>query len=208
MKRKQLEAILSSLKMNPRPQLRFEQYNLDPASASTVLHVAASLGDVDRKRIIDLGCGTGILSIGAAILGGRYVVGIDISGDSIRVGKENMKRLGARVDFISGTIDCLRGSFNTTIMNPPFGSWRRGLDLEFLTKAVAISEIIYSMHKASEKSDLFLRRKMRMMGRSVARLGRVQITLARSYNFHNRAKYRVYAYLYRITSEAHQPCAR
>jgi putative methylase len=208
MKRRQLEIILSSIRVNLKPKLRFEQYDLDPVSASTILHVAASLGDIEGKRIIDLGCGTGILSIGAAILGANSVVGVDINGESIKIAAENMKSFGTRVEFISGTLDCIRGSFDATIMNPPFGSWRRGLDVRFLLKATAISRVTYSVHKASEKSDSFIRQKLIAMGKKATKLGRVEITIPRSYSFHNKAKYRVYAYLYRITGEACQSRAR
>lgn len=208
MKRKQLEIILSSMRVNPKPKLRFEEYNLDPVSASTILHVAASLGDVEEKQIVDLGCGAGILSIGAAILGASHVVGVDIDRDSIETATENMKSAGVRVEFISGAIDCIKGSFDTTIMNPPFGSWKRGLDVSFLRKAVAISEVTYSLHKASERSDLFLRKKIQTMGKQATNLGRVEITLPRLYSFHNKAMYKVYANLYRITGETLQSSAR
>ena len=208
MKRKQLEIILSSIRVNPKPKLRFEQYDLDSASASTILHIAASLGDVEGKRIIDLGCGTGILSIGAAILGARCVVGVDVDRESIKVAEENMKSLGGRVELISGTLDCVRGSFDAVIMNPPFGSWKRGLDLVFLAKATAISRVTYSLHKASERSDSFLRKKIMAMGKRATMLGRVEITIPRSYSFHNKAKYKVHAYLYRTIGEVSQSSAR
>ncbi|WXG43017.1 MAG: METTL5 family protein [Promethearchaeati archaeon SRVP18_Atabeyarchaeia-1] len=198
MKRKQLEISLSSLARNPKPKIRFEEYDLDPRSASTIVHIAASLGDVEGKQVVDLGCGVGILSIGAAMMGASRVVGVDIDKDSIKVAVQNMKSLGARVEFISGSIDCVRGAFDTTIMNPPFGSWRRGLDVSFLRKSLAISDITYSVHKASDRSDLFLRKKIQTMGKEARNLGRVEITLRRTYDFHQKSKYAVYAYLYRI----------
>jgi predicted RNA methylase len=208
MKRKQLEIILSSIKTNPKPKLRFEQYDLDPVSASTLLYVAASFGDVEGKRVIDLGCGTGILSIGAAVLGARSVVGVDISEESIRAAAENVSSLRTRVELISGTIDCIRGSFDTTIMNPPFGSWRKGLDMAFLERAIVVSRTTYSLHKANEKSDLFLHNRIGLMKRRIVKLGRVEISIPRSYDFHSKARYKVAAYLYRITSDASQPNAR
>lgn len=201
MKRKQLEILLSSLRRIPEPKLKFEEYSLDPISASTIVYLASSSGDVDGKRVVDLGCGAGILSIGTALMGARQVVGVDIDRNSIRTAVENMRTLGVRVEFLSSTIDCIRGPFDTTIMNPPFGSWRQGLDVQFLYKAVEISRVVYSMHKASDRSDAFLHNKMKTVGKGITRLGRVEITLLHTYRFHRKARYRVSANLYRITGK-------
>lgn len=198
MRRKRLEILLSSLKANPEPKLRFEEYGLDPTSASTVLHVATSMGDIEGRDVIDLGCGTGILSIGAAIIGAKRVVGIDIDDGSVKVALENMKSLSVKVEFISGSIECIGPSFDTTVMNPPFGSWRRGLDLKFLAKALAISNVVYSIHKASDKGDAFLRRKLMDMGGEMKRLGGIEIRIPRLFEFHKKAKYKVDAAFYRI----------
>jgi putative methylase len=197
-KRKRLEILLSSLKAIPEPKLRFEEYGLDPTSASTVLHIATSMDDIEGRDVIDLGCGTGILSIGAAIMGAKRVVGIDIDEDSVKVALENMKSLGVKIEFISGSIECIEPQFDTTVMNPPFGSWRRGLDIKFLAKALAISNVVYSIHKANYKSDAFLRRKLEDMGGEMKRLGGIEIRIPRLFRFHKKAQYKVDAALYRI----------
>jgi putative methylase len=200
-RRKHLEILLSSLKPNPEPKLRYEEYSLDPISASTVLHLASSMRDVEGKYVVDLGCGSGILSIGAAVIGAKHVVGIDIDEGSIRVALGNMKRLGVRVELITGSIECMRPPFDTTIMNPPFGSWKRGLDVQFLTKALGISRVVYTIHKANEKSDTFLRKKIKAMGGEIRKLGRLEITIPRLFNFHQKVRYKVIASLYRITRQ-------
>jgi len=200
-RRKHLEILLSSLKPNPEPKLQYEEYSLDPVSASTVLHLASSMRDVEGKLVVDLGCGNGILSIGASAIGAKRVVGVDIDEGSIRIALVNMKSVGARVELIAGSIDCLRPSFDTTIMNPPFGSWKKGLDIEFLAKALGISLVVYSIHKASEKSELFLRKKAKEMGGEIRKLGALEITIPHLFKFHQKAKYRVSASLYRTTKK-------
>lgn len=197
MRKRHLEILLSSLKTNPNPILRFEEYSLDPKSASAILYVALSQGDIQGKKVVDLGSGTGILSIGAAVLGAGCVVGIDIDRNSIRIAVGNMSNSGVRVEFVCGTIECLRGQFETTIMNPPFGSWKRGLDVEFLDKALTISRVIYSLHKASDKSDVFLRKKVATKGGEMRKMGSVEIILPRLFSFHRKAKYKVNANVYR-----------
>jgi putative methylase len=197
LRKRHLEILLSSLKTNPNPILRFEEYSLDPKSASAILYVALSQGDIQGKKVVDLGSGTGILSIGAAVLGAGCVVGIDIDRNSIRIAVGNMSNSGVRVEFVCGTIECLRGQFETTIMNPPFGSWKRGLDVEFLDKALTISRVIYSLHKASDKSDVFLRKKVATKGGEMRKMGSVEIILPRLFSFHRKAKYKVNANVYR-----------
>jgi len=198
-RKRRLEILLSSLKTNPpNPKLKFEEYSLDPKSASTILYTALCQGDVQGKKVVDLGSGAGILSIGVAILGARSVVGIDIDKDLIRIAMDNMNNSNTRVEFIIGSIDCVRGLFETTIMNPPFGSWRRGLDVKFLNKALTISRVIYSVHKASDKSDMFLRKMVAANGGQIRKLGNVEITIPRLFHFHRKAKYKVNANFYRI----------
>lgn len=199
MRRKHLEILLSTLKANPEPKLQYEEYSLDPISASTLLHLAFSMRDIEGKWVVDLGCGNGILSIGAALIGAKRIVGIDVDGDSIRVALENMKSLGVAVELIAGSIECMRPSFDTTIMNPPFGSWKRGLDVKFLAKAFEISRVVYTVHKANDRSDIFLQKKTKDMGGEIRKLGTLEIMIPRLFKFHRKTRYKVHASLYRIT---------
>ena len=47
------------------------------------------MANVAGKRVADVGCGTGILSIGAVLLGAREVAAIDIDAVSVQVAAEN-----------------------------------------------------------------------------------------------------------------------
>ncbi len=49
-------------------------------------------------KILDLGCGTGILSIAGMLLGGSKVVAVDISEHSARTSKENAVQNGVNAD--------------------------------------------------------------------------------------------------------------
>lgn len=59
-----------------------------------------------NDRILDLGAGSGILSIGALLLGADSAVGIDIDENSVRIAKENSAQNGVenRFDAMCGNI--------------------------------------------------------------------------------------------------------
>jgi len=51
------------------------------------------------KNVVDLGCGTGILSIAASHLGARRVLGIDICNESLAHAQENAHLNGLKLNF-------------------------------------------------------------------------------------------------------------
>lgn len=48
--------------------------------------------ELDAKDVLDLGCGSGILSIGALLLGAKYAKLVDIDENSIRIATENIEK--------------------------------------------------------------------------------------------------------------------
>ncbi len=57
-------------------------------------------------RVVDAGCGSGILALSAALLGFRSVAGFDNDPEAIRVSEENaiLNRLAGRVQFMIGDL--------------------------------------------------------------------------------------------------------
>ena len=55
-------------------------------------------------KLLDVGTGSGILAIAAALLGARQVVGVDIDPDAVRVAKENVEHNG-----LAGAIEVRKG---------------------------------------------------------------------------------------------------
>lgn len=58
--------------------------------------------DFAGKRVADVGCGSGILSIGACLLGAKEVSAVDIEVLSVEVAKENMARNQVQFEAVAG----------------------------------------------------------------------------------------------------------
>ncbi|MGZ4353804.1 MAG: 50S ribosomal protein L11 methyltransferase, partial [Gaiellaceae bacterium] len=56
------------------------------------------LQELDRGSLLDVGCGSGVLSIGAALLGYRPVTGIDTDPAAIEATRENAEANGVVVE--------------------------------------------------------------------------------------------------------------
>jgi ribosomal protein L11 methyltransferase len=85
-----------------------------------LLGEAVAAGGV--KRLLDVGCGTGVLALAAAALETPLVVGVDLSLDAARVTLENARanRLAGRVHAARGSTECLRGPFDLVAANLPW----------------------------------------------------------------------------------------
>ena len=95
MKLKQLESYLQGVQNEfPVPKIALEQYPTSAHLAARMLFTAAQYGDIEDKRVCDLGCGTGMLTSAAEACGAAYVVGMDLDPDALAVARENLRRLG------------------------------------------------------------------------------------------------------------------
>ena len=70
-------------------------------------------------RLLDVGTGSGILAIGAALLGFREVVGIDNDPEAIEVAEENivLNGLSGKIKVFGAIPEEVKGSFNVVISN-------------------------------------------------------------------------------------------
>jgi len=157
----ELEMLLSQIEPHPSPKPSLEQYTIPVDIAAVMLYIVAyTHGGVVGKTVLDLGCGTGRLALGAAFLGAKQVVGVDIDRDVVKVAFENSVRtnLKEKVQWITGDIDAIHGSFDAVLQNPPFGVQRRKADRKFLEKALESGKVVYSLHKCPEKDKAFIKK--------------------------------------------------
>jgi len=157
----ELEMLLSQIEPHPFPKPNLEQYTIPADVAATMLHIAAYTHDgIVGKTVLDLGCGTGRLALGAAFLGAKQVIGVDIDKDVVKLAFENSVRINLkeRGQWIVADIDAIHGNFDTVLQNPPFGVQRRKADRRFLEKALESGKVIYSLHKSPQKGNTFIKR--------------------------------------------------
>jgi putative methylase len=129
------------------PSAALEQYATPAVLAAELLHSAYMRGDLE-DTVFDLGCGTGILAIGAKLLGAREVVGFDLDRKALEVAGRNAELMGVDVEFVRCDISEIQGHANTVVMNPPFGAQVKGSDRPFLLSALRTSDVIYSIHNS------------------------------------------------------------
>lgn len=148
MRARELERKLSAVPPHPAPRLDLEQYATPADLATMLLFEAYGLGDVQGKRVADLGCGTGVFAIGAALLGAAEAIGVDVDAAAVDVARQSAAALGAQVGWHVLDVSEWRGEADTVIMNPPFGAQQRGADRAFLDAAFQAAPVVYSMHNA------------------------------------------------------------
>ncbi len=154
-KKKELEMLLQQIPMVKSPKSSLEQYQTPASIAADILFIAYD--DVHNSVVIDLGCGTGIFSIGCALLGAKKIVGIDVDENAIEIARKKAKEMNANVHFLREDVSDIDIKGDMVIMNPPFGAQHsnRKADTLFLKKALEIAPIAYSIHL--KKTIPFLR---------------------------------------------------
>ncbi len=102
---------------------------LEPGRAfGTGLHETTSLvadalvshrGELTGAHVLDVGCGSGILSLLALLLGATHVRGLDIDPDAVEVTRENAARNGVGDRVLADTADvgATEGTFGVVLAN-------------------------------------------------------------------------------------------
>ncbi|PSP93928.1 RNA methyltransferase [Halobacteriales archaeon QS_4_62_28] len=187
---------------NPRAPL--EQYRTPPELAAHLVHLADLRGDIADRTIVDLGCGTGMLALGAALRGPERTVGLDIDPDPLQTARENERKVAS-----STSVSWVRGDASqaplstdraktTVVMNPPFGAQSRNehADREFLATTAAIADVSYSIH--NEGSQEFVGSFAEDNGGTVTDSYLTEFEIPRQFDHHDDDSRAVAAEVYRI----------
>mmetsp|Transcript_35206 Transcript_35206/g.44868 ORF Transcript_35206/g.44868 Transcript_35206/m.44868 type:complete len:208 (-) Transcript_35206:270-893(-) len=191
MKLKQLESYLSSVIPFEEPQFELEQYPTSAHLASRMIFTAAnSYDDIVDKNVLDLGCGTGILGIASVMVGAGHVVGVDVDEGALGTGLQNLGHLEVEeeMELVHCNVAHLQfrpGSFDTVVMNPPFGTRVAGADTMFLQKAFEVATTaVYSLHKTSTRE--YLLKKSEEWGFQGEVLAELRFDVPQMYKFHKK----------------------
>lgn len=193
------------------PSADLEQYLTSPELAASLLHVAALQGDLTGETVVDLGTGTGVLAVGAALFSPERVVGIDLDPDALAIAREN-ERCVAGEPIETGReptpIDWLRGDVRrhpldipqqaTVLANPPFGAQRgaRHADRPFLEAASDLGGASYTIH--NEGSRAFVEEFAGERGGTVTEAFRAALPVDRRFSFHDDARRELAVEVFRI----------
>ena len=116
-----LQNCFDSLKDFITPQIRLEQYPTSAALTASIVSFALKEGDLGPGRTaLDLGCGTGMLAMGCAVVDCDVVWGVDCDPDAVAVAVANAEHLNVNVDFIlakvndGGFVEKKEGNHNRT----------------------------------------------------------------------------------------------
>jgi len=215
-----LEKALSEIDHHPTPEAYLEQYTIPSDVAAEILFIAAyTYDDIIDKTVVDLGCGTGRLAIGAALLGAREAIGLDIDKVAVTIAQKNAEKMGvrAKTHWILADIDVIHGFFYAVLQNPPFGVQRRQADRKFIKKSLELGHRIYSLHKSGERNQEFikrlsgrgtrfksaqpspfLKRFIEKHGGKIEAVYPMLMTIPHMFEFHRKRKHRFVADLYVI----------
>jgi putative methylase len=140
------------------PRLALEQYPTPPDLAAHVVHLADLHDDVDGRTVLDLGTGTGMLALAAALRGPARVFGVELDRAALTTATANERRVAASAPVHWIQADATRLPLDvpdpvTVVMNPPFGArdGNRNADRGFLETASRVATVSYSVHNAGSR---------------------------------------------------------
>ena len=193
-KKRQLEIALQSIQTFNNPRVDLEQYQTPALIAADLLWNAYSMGDIEGMKVADLACGTGILSIGAALLGANEVVGVDLDPDAVEIAKQETSSRGLEnvTRFITEDISDFNGIADTVIQNPPFGAQkahRKEADRLFMEKSIEVAPVVYSFHIA--ETEEFVKNFFEQKGGEITNTFHYSFPIPKIYDFHQKEKVEV-----------------
>ena len=199
-----LAIALSRLNCFEKPKVRAEQYTTDSEIAAEVVWNSKMLGDAE-KVIADLGCGAGVLGIGALLLGAKKVFFVDNDEEALNAAKFNLEKIkaefyiGGDAIFLCKDIIDFEEKTDVVVENPPFGTKEKHADRIFLQKAIKIAPIIYTFHKTSTKQ--FVGAFARDNDYDITHCWDFDFPLKATYAFHRRRIKRIEVSCFRLKSK-------
>lgn len=166
------------------PQASLEQYRTPPEVAADLLWEAHHEGAVTGRDVLDLGCGTGMFSLGAHLLGASSVTGVDVDGAALEVASAIVPG-----EFVAADVAQWQPprTYDTVFMNPPFGAQQRGADRPFYAcAAAAVDRRGTCWFLAQPRTERFLGGQAHALGASLERVRSWKYPIEARFPFHER----------------------
>ncbi|MBD3198053.1 MAG: methyltransferase [Candidatus Lokiarchaeota archaeon] len=208
-RKKDLIALIQSTETFTNPKLQLEQYTIDAACAVDIVFFAGiEFDDINGKLILDIGSGTGRLSIASAYLKAHTILSLDIDIDALEILRKNITSLDLNNIIFPICTDIRLFNLSnsilsdevqiTTIMNPPFGVQERKADRAFLNMAFSISDVIYSIHLSNRYVRKFIKKYASKFDWNVDFVLPYTMILEKTYPFHDKSKKEIVVDVYRF----------
>lgn len=207
--KKELISIIQNTETFTNPKIELEQYCIDARCAVDIIYYAGfEFNDINEAIIIDLGAGTGRLSIASAYFNPTHVLSVDIDMIALNILRKNILTLHldqvvfpvcADIEYFEISKKLISKNMKvTTIMNPPFGVQTKFADRFFLNKAFSFSDIIYSIHLANIKVQKFIFNYVKKFNWKVDNVLPFNMILERTFPFHSQKTKKVDVHVYRF----------
>ena len=175
-----LKRLLSQVKDFEQPRITLEQYITPPSLAADLIFTAYMQKDIENKKVLDLGTGTGILAIGASKLEAE-VTAVEKDQSALNTAKENAENLKAEISFVKRDVEEYSGDFETVVMNPPF-SVHSDIGLSYWEKAIELSEKVYGISPRGARDSI--KSLVQSSNHRIVGVQEYSIGLPPSYGFH------------------------
>lgn len=149
----------------------------------------------EGKKLIDIGCGCGMLMTTAATMYElETVLGVDIDDEALKICSRNLETAEVQdrcellqADILDPESDLPRGTFDVAVINPPFGTKNNaGIDMQFVQiglQMVRPGGSVFSLHKSSTR-DYILKNAKKWDGVGAECCAEMRWQLPATYKFH------------------------
>jgi putative methylase len=200
---------IQNTKAFTKPNIKLEQYCIDAECAVDIIYFAGvSFDDIYNRLIIDLGAGTGRISIACSFLHPELILSVDIDKNALSVLLQNVNKFHLNnkifplcTDINNFEISKFHLPSNlkiTTIMNPPFGVKKPKADRNFLAKAFLYSDVVYSIHLRNKKVQSFIAQYVKNLNWKIDYTFPYNMILERSFQFHKHKTKKIDVDIYRF----------
>lgn len=194
MRRSDLEKRLAVVSQFSAPRPELEQYRTPDKVAAEFVWTAWEEQAIEGAFVVDLGCGTGVLGLAAALLGAKRVLGIDLDQGALQEATAAAQSvgMGKKMSFQCMDVDGWQAAdcvVDTVIMNPPFGAQRsnRHADRTFLDAAIAgVRPDGTIWFLAQERTEAFLSAYAKEKGFRIDKVGAWDYPLPAQFAFHEK----------------------